>query len=263
MSDTEKKDLTYLNEAKTDYDRRVRFGETAEYMYGVMKQTYTSDVLTSLFPYPFIFDNVELGWDMAILLDSYDFVELYRMETGSRKTYELYNIIISRLEGSEYKQHWFSNKNIKFNDNILDIRYVPLDYISQNITEYGKNTLRIKNWPLGISNNVLLNENFIKRHLDTRYLVKNSHRDEFISRSIWDFKILLNRGICDTDIKLNLCMVTETIEVNVPSYFPIRSLEYFVKKPRMSCFVNGNEEQLDENMKFSELDTTDIFVLFS
>ena len=62
---------------------------------------------------------------------------------------------------------------------------------------------------------------------------------------------------------MNLCMVIETMEVNVPSYFPIRSLEYFVKKPRMSYFVNGNEEQLDENMKFNELDTTDIFILFS
>jgi len=73
MTDSEKKDLTYLDEARADYDRRGRVGETTEDVYDAMKDHYTKIVLTKLFPIRFILGTIQSeSFCVQTLLDSDD-----------------------------------------------------------------------------------------------------------------------------------------------------------------------------------------------
>ena len=80
-------------------------------------------------------------------------------------------------------------------------------------------------------------------------------------KSIWDFDKLLKREICHADISLNICMMDRTQKVNVPSIYPLYSLEYFTKKSNVKYFIEGNEEALDNNTKIGNIGSNNIFVL--
>ena len=80
-------------------------------------------------------------------------------------------------------------------------------------------------------------------------------------KSIWDFNILLDREICNTDMSINICMMDKTLTIEVPSIYPLYSLEYFTKKSNVKYFIEGKEEALDNNIKIGNIGSNNIFIL--
>ena len=226
-----------------------------------MKDKYTMEELSKLFSYKFIFKdtNIHLGWKWSYLFKDKNCINYI---SKLKSTNNIYLYILPNIEISGYTLFFeeldgnymiFENEDIDFNFYYLNIEKIPL-YIIRKFID--------KNWCFNssiysLSNNKSLTSEFIKEFIDLQFNIRQN-----IMKSIWDYNILLQRGICNADISINVCMLDQTLKVDIPSIYPLHSLEYFINKSNVKYFIEGNEEALDNNTKICDLKSNNIFVLF-
>ena len=198
-------------------------------------------------------------FDISVLLDDDSFIECLSRKCNR---HGIWKTITSRVRTQYYDPKWFVNEKIEFDSWALDILRVPLEYIETHMIFILKESNILLCRKYRIQERPDLTQDFVKRRIN---LISWYRSDKSPPIYVWQYQDLINSQLCRCDLTISVMSPIGTTRIEVPSYFPLHSLSDLIETPdetKQVYFLVGDENALDRNMLFSELETQSVFVLF-